>query len=75
MLRPLKEVSVESPNDAVFECEFDLGEPQATVTWYKDNKEVGNIYHDKESYVYVPLQIVEYCIGIHRTLLMTIRDN
>ncbi len=31
---------MESPNDAVFECEFDLGEPPSTVTWYKDNKEV-----------------------------------
>ncbi len=37
---PLKPQSVESPRDAIFECEFDLGEPPSTVTWYKDNKEL-----------------------------------
>ena len=40
MRTSLKAQTVESPRDAVFECEFDLGQPPATVTWYKDNKEI-----------------------------------
>lgn len=33
-------MEVNAGEDLTLECDLDLGEPPATITWYKENKEV-----------------------------------
>ena len=37
---PLKDVTVTAPETATFECDLDLGQPEATVQWFKGGKEL-----------------------------------
>jgi len=34
ILEPLSDVTVIAPNDAVLECDLDLGEPEAEIKWW-----------------------------------------
>ena len=40
MLDKFKDLTIVSPKEAVFECRVELGEPQAKVRCFKDDKEI-----------------------------------
>ena len=40
MLEGLQDVTVVAPNDAILECDIDVGEPEAEIKWYRGKKEV-----------------------------------
>lgn len=40
ILDKFKDLTVVSPKEAVFECRVELGEPQAKVRCFRDNKEI-----------------------------------
>lgn len=33
ILEPLNDVTVVAPNDAILECDLDLGEPESEIKW------------------------------------------
>lgn len=33
LLEPLQDIAVVAPNDAILECDIDMGEPEAEIKW------------------------------------------
>ncbi|KAH9498303.1 hypothetical protein Btru_006488 [Bulinus truncatus] len=40
LLEPLQDIAVVAPNDAILECDIDVGEPEAEIRWFRGKKEV-----------------------------------
>ena len=40
LLMPLEDLTVVAPNDAILECDIDVGEPEAEIKWFKGQKQV-----------------------------------
>ncbi|GFS00827.1 titin [Elysia marginata] len=40
LLEPLQDIAVVAPNDAILECDIDVGEPEAEIKWFRGKKEV-----------------------------------
>lgn len=34
LLEPLQDTTIVAPKDAILECDLNLGEPEAEITWY-----------------------------------------
>ena len=40
VIEPLLDMEVNAGEDLTLECDLDLGEPKANITWYRDSKEI-----------------------------------